>query len=269
MLDSSLYDRKGKLKEFSRLRELMLNASRSSSTAISSIFTEDQSVSNQSVFHYDIRDGDSLIEEPTDTKPSDFRVVTLGGSSLSAASFSPRVRHSATQTSALSEAAELEELRNDLVPHLEGSLSMLEVSVADTEEKCCRIVSRLKSSVILEYVKGKIHDSNFAGEFYILADEQSIDVFKEAFEESPELSLSLRGSSLRVSAKQRELSFYNLKSLKFTIYVSEMDRFRKLLFTFKLLGVPVSLVDVPEDIVSKLAMTPESGNPRRQLARDI
>lgn len=263
MSDSIWSTKSSKSRDFARLREIITtSASRSPSFALSFISVDECDGLNDSVFHYDIRDADSLVEDYLAVDKNAPRNIT-GIHEI------PHYVSSSSQTCSALEPAEVQELRNDLVLRLEGHLSSLEYSVSDNDEKSRRLLSRLAGYTIFEPVKGSVPDTLVRAGFYVAADSESIDVFQDATDITPAISISIGVSSVRVLARQRELLVMSGKTVKFIIYIDDVARFKKLLFTLKLLGVPISLRDVPNDMTSKLVEQQRSENPRRQSARDI
>ena len=247
----------------------MLNASRVSSTALSSISFEGNDRLDQSVFHYDIREADSLLEESDHRNYSlvSSETIVLSNRPVSTEQDIPKRSSCSTQTCALLDSEELEELKRDFIPHLEEQISLLESTRLESGSRYDHILSRVKQYSIFEPVRGSMDGNSESANFFLGADEQSLDIFAEAGDDTPVLSLPLRGMNVRVSAKHRIVSFFVLKSSRFVVYVDDMYRFKKLLFCLKLLGLSVSLVDVPEESIGK-SIVGDTENPRRHVVRD-
>jgi len=269
MSDSFFAGKQARLQEFSRLRDLMFNASRASSTGLSSISFDDNPRLDQSVYHHDIREADSLLEESLNHNNSLISIgtIVIGPNPPHQETEGRKRGSSSSQTCALLDSEELEELKRDFIPHLEEQLSFLESTQHDGQSKYDRLVARLKQYSVFEHVRGSLAGEVDSNLYFVGADEQSVDIFPEPGVDSPILSLPIKGANLRVSAKQRILSFFVLKTLRFVVYVEDMYRFKKLLYSLKLLGLPVSLVDVPDEVIAK-SIAGDVDKPRRHVVRD-
>jgi len=273
--DSLLQDKSIRLKEFLKLRDLMLSASVSPSVAMSSIAVDDSADAN-SFFHYDIRERDSLMESTNHYLSVESSVsVSLPGSSISRLSL---VRSSVatdssrnpgiafcTQTVPNSDPEELSQLRTELIPTLETEISIGQSHIAASESSRSNILSRLTNSLVFEPLHMRLASGIDWSPVFLTGDGASIDVFATAGDPSPLQSFPLRTCLMRVSGRLGELQLFSLKVHKVSFRIENSVRFKKILFTLKLIGVSVSLVDVPADIIS---LKHDSSNPRRTVRGD-
>ena len=261
-----------KMREFGRIRDLLNAASRPASAAPTSNDVHDNDDIGHSTFLYDIREPDSLIGDELNFSVYKTEFIALGSgiparSSLGVQS-NPQVRLLAcgSQTLPLSELEELENVKSTLVPRLEGDMAAAETRCFSAETKCRCILTRLTNAILFEEVIGRLHDSFDSRTFHLTVDPKSIDIYLVPSDIDAYDSFPLGSTSVKVSARQGELSIYHQKIHKATIQVNNMNRFKKILYVFRLSDIPVSLVDIPQDISKR----PEGDtcNPRRHVVRD-
>ena len=301
-LSDSIISLKGdKLAEFRKLRDLMHTASRPVSTAPSSIMFDDSRPDNQSIFHYDIREADSLMGDtslnlsvqsvpvvcisgsssrPT-TPPSEIvrsnlkqlqEEIAALRSSRSAAAVSgfatmKRSVSTVSQTTPSDDSQQLEQLKSELIPNLEAEISIRDSAIAALDSAYTFLVSKLSNSVLCEFVRVRVGVDPQWSQRLVTGDSHSVDLFKIDADRTCELSLPLSTTTVKVSVKQGELLVFNLKQMQFSIKIGDIVKYKKLIGGLKLMGVPVSLVDLPPGADVKAPEATERTNPRRLLAR--
>lgn len=266
----------------------MVSASMASSLGASSIAGNDSSVS-ESFIHYDIREPDSLMEDPSklftieSTDSISIASLSKEGSECNSGLASPVSRLSVvrsfvssdsnrkpgvasfTQTVPNSEPEELQQLRSELIPTLETELSIRDSHIAASDSSVSTLLSRLTYSVLFEPARMRLVCRRDWLPIFFALDSTSIDVFDHAVDASPTLSFPLRTCAMKVSGRLGELQLFSLKVHKASFQIDDSIRFKKTLFSLKLIGVPVSIIDVPSDLIN---LKQESSNPRRTARGD-
>lgn len=277
-MDTSSIERSFRLRDFSRLRDLISSASRPGSIAASSIVMDDSVSDSQSIFHYDIREPDSLMQEcvpelsvsraPSIVIEGDYVPLTSRRSLETSRSIQFTVRgvSCGSQTITTTDPEDLDQLRNELIPNLETELAIRDSSIASGESKYNRLLSRMMNYTLFARIISFMGSDTTSSSGLIGVDKQSIDLYREADDESPIASINIKAASLRVSAKHGEAHLFSLKTLVTRICPDSMPRFKVLLYVFKQLGVAVTVVDIPVNALEVKQL--DSSNPRRLVTRD-
>jgi hypothetical protein len=257
-----------KFEDFTRIRDLMHSTSRASLSS-ASLFAVDGEL-HQSTFLYDIRGGEAWTGRERELRHTPlsverFPVIELDPERMEVVR---TLTTSASQTCAVLAVDELDRLRNEFIPWLECRIDYLDSRISISETRWSRCISLMKRYTVFEIVNISGLENEISGEFFMGIDSLSIDLFKCLDNETPSLSIPLRGSYLRVSSTKRDLLIFSMQRLIFLIHLADIVRIKKLIFSFKLLGLPVGLIDVPADLEVCKPFDGESFNPRRHSVRD-
>lgn len=222
--------------------------------------------------HYDIRE-DSLMEE-TDSVlsvvPSE--MVVFPGFAVARTDTAAQTHPLLSKTESGSQTVELPEETNDPVRlasdviSLEFSVSNLERELVASESQHKLLMSRMSNALLFEPVFGTLSVDGEQRLFYLYVDRNTIDVLLSPTDPHPSSSCAPSGANVKVSVRARDMLLYCTKSLMLIIHVGDILRYKKILFTFRSLGLPVTLVDIPQEAVSKVGG--DLDNPRRQIVRD-
>ena len=269
-------------KEFNKLRDLILSASIVSSVAVSSDSVDD-SLDSLSLFHYDIREADSLMHESNRmlsvessvsfvvpspaalSKDTEVSRLSMVRSSFASDMGKKQGIISCTQTVPSSDPEELKQLRSDLIPTLESEISIRDSHIAASSSAISTIISRLNNSLLLEPVRMRLVPELEWVSVFLALDSTSIDVFGNCDDSTPSQSFPLRTSVVRVSARLAELQLCSLKTHKASFRMDSSIRFKKILYVLKQAGISISVIDVPTDI---FVHKQDSTNPRRTVRGD-
>ena len=263
--------------EFRRLRDLMSISCRSDSTILSSKDLDDFQVEFDSMLHYDVREPDSLIEKvaPELQVQSSEKVLiscTLvdvhnhAGDTVFRPSTDKRFEavfptSQYCQTLSPEKSESLQYLLSDLVPKMETEISLRDSIVSRLEGEMCFLLSRISSCILLMQVRGKLQKEEHHTNFHLSIDLKSVDVFSDILSKQPVLTWPLEVLTVKISIKQSRVDFYFQKTPQFSIDIVDIHTYKKLISGLRLVGIPISLVDVPRDTTGLIKG--ESQNPRR------
>lgn len=281
---STASDRAG---EFRRLRELMQSASRPVSASPSSILVDDLRSMNDT-FLYDIREVDSLMDDPITSlsiETADPVVISQVGSqdtvvervsdadrgvqssSLSTSCFIASevpirpVSSFGSQTSPASEALELGRLKGDLVPKLEADIAEKDSHLSRISLRCDFLVSRIMNCIACDFVIGKTQGSSTSSSFFLTVDSQSVDIFQDVDTREPMQSIPISTVLVKVSVRDATVMLLQGKTLLFAIEIRDVVRYKKLISSLRLAGSQVVLTDVPFEATGLKDIS--SNKPRR------
>jgi hypothetical protein len=262
--------------EFRRLRDLIHSSFRPPPTSLSSTFTlGDHNSDCESVLHYDVREPDSLMgsmNHKLQSESSELICIasnylwhenheksTLDESSNRKCRGSQQSQHS--QTLRPTESENLQHLVESLLPEMETELAVRDNILSRLQGEVSFLLSRISTSIMFIHLRGRMHLDLEFSEFYVVLDHKSMDVYNEILSQKAIASWPVGSLSARVSAKRSEVDVYFNKNHFFSMEIGDVFSYKKMVTGLRLAGVPISLVEVPREVVG--LEKGESKNPRR------
>jgi hypothetical protein len=254
-----------KLWEFDRLGSLMMGGATRNSTG-------KQEGIDDFLHHYDIRD-DSLVITGSSVITSERSNPTARSAQ---AQFSADIgvqcdpvlttSESGSQTLVSGNAGESDESESRVISQLKTTVSTLERDLVSASGKCTCLISRLSGSLVFEPVFGSLSVEECHRSLDMFVDHNRVSIFLELTSPDPLRSFPLSGAMVKISVRARDMLLYSMNSLMLIIHVRDILRYKKMLFIFRSLGLPVSLLEIPQEATKKVGGNLD--NPRRQLVRD-